>query len=709
MLEGNRMLYRHRLATVCRALSAALLCLMLRGPALAQTAAVLTQHNDAGRTGANLSETILNTSNVSTATFGKLFSINVDGQLYAQPLYMPQVSIAGGNHNVVFLATENDSVYACDADTGSILWQSSLISPAAGVVPMPVSATRGNVNPVVGITSTPVIDPVSGTIYVVASTQETVNGVTAYCQRLHALDIKTGLEKFGGPTLIQASVPGIGDGSVNGVVAFDPTRENQRPGLLLSGGQIYIAWASHGDHPPFHGWVMTYNAATLAQTGVFCDTPNSYDGGIWQSGQGLTTDAAGNVYLITSNGAATVQSGGQDYGDCFLRFAPGSLSVADWFLPKNYHNLDIYDTDLGSAGILAIPGTRLLCGGGKQGRLYLVDTTNLGGYNANIDPVVQSFQATYPTAGQTGHIHGSPVYWNGPSWGPAIYLWAENDVLRAYQFVADGSGSGQFNTTAISRGSALAPVVNAGMPGGFLSVSANGSAPGTGILWAATSYKGDAEMGRVPGIVYAYDASDLTHELWDSHQNLSRDDIGYLAKFTPPTVVNGKLYMASFGALGTKNTAGRIVVYGLLPLGGGGGGDALSGTVIGTPGSWYGSGNDRTKVFDQDTNSFFDAPAPGNGDWAGLDLGKGKTATVTSVRFYPRLANESRMVGGKFQGSNSATFASGVTTFYTVTAQPPPQTWTTVTVTNAPAFRYLRYLSPNGGYGNISEVEFHGH
>src|SRR5579884_1450921 len=271
-------------------------------------ATVLTYHNDNARTGLNSGETILTPADVNSTSFGKLFSYHLDGQMYAQPLYVPNLAIPGkGTHDVVFAATEHDSVYAFDADTngpgGGLLWQASFINPTAGVTTMPTADVGSSgVSPEIGITSTPVIDPATNTLYVVAMTKEVSGTTVSYHQRLHALDITTGDEKFGGPVDIQASVPGTGDSAVNGVVSFDPKRHLQRAALLLDHGYVYIAWASHFDQRPYHGWLMAYNATTLRQAAVFNVTPNGNEGGLWFGGGGPSADADGNVFISTGNG-----------------------------------------------------------------------------------------------------------------------------------------------------------------------------------------------------------------------------------------------------------------------------------------------------------------------------------------------------------------------------------------------------------------------
>lgn len=499
---------------------------------------VLTQHNDTFRSGQNLQETQLNRSNVNVNQFGKLFTQPVDGQIYAQPLYVPNVSIPGrGTHNVVYVATMNDSVYAFDADnnTGAnstALWSVNFTNPAAGITAIPsanVQPLATDITGPIGIESTPVIDPSTGTLYVLARTLE--NG--AYFQRLHALDITTGAEKFGGPAVINASVT-----TSSGTVKFDPMRQNQRCALGLANGRVYIVWASHNDYGKYYGWVIAYNATTLAQTAAFIDTPSGGQGGIWQAGQAPAFDSSGNLYLSTGNG---IWDGVQNFGSSILKLSP-SLSVLDWFTPDNYSYLNANDLDLGSSGPLLVPNSNTLLTGGKPGILFLLSTSGLGNFANHNAQVPQTLLAA------NGHIHGSPIYWNSPSLGPLIYMQSEFDYLKAFSF----------------NGSTLVPVpvsqsiirVPDGMPGGFLSVSSNGSASGTGIVWASTPLNGDANHQTVQGIVRAYNAEDLTQVLWDTQQNASRDDIGNFAKFVPPTVANGKVYMATF--------SNQVAVYGLL-------------------------------------------------------------------------------------------------------------------------------------------------
>ncbi len=319
---------------------------------------VLTSNYNNSRTGVNASETVLTPSNVNSSQFGKLFALPVDGQLYAQPLYVANVTIAGALHNVVIVATENDTVYAFDADAaGNALWKSSLVDTAHGAasgasaLTVPTDTTCTDMQPKIGITSTPVIDPASNTIYVEAKSKE--NG--GFVHRLHALDLLSGAEKSPGPKVITASVPGTGDGSSGGFVPFDNLHQLNRPGLLLMNGVIYIAYASHCDYGPYHGWLLAYDTATFSQKGALNFTPNGGDGGIWMSGGGLAADSAGNIFLSTGNG--TFDNAGVNLGDSIVKVAlqNGVLKVLDYFAPFNQDTLNANDTDLGSGGVLLLP------------------------------------------------------------------------------------------------------------------------------------------------------------------------------------------------------------------------------------------------------------------------------------------------------------------------------------------------------------------
>jgi len=392
---------------------------------------MLTWHNDLARTGQNLQETVLTPTNVNSKTFGKLFSFPVDGQIFGQPLYVYNVSIPGkGTYNVIYVTTENDSVYAFDADGGNTgaLWYESFINPGKGITPIPCADTGANPCPfasVIGITRTPVIDPSSGTLYLVAATKE--NG--AYVNRLHALDIATGAEKFGGPVQIEASVPGKGAGSKRGIISFDAHHELQRAGLLLSNTIVYIAWASFGDVAPFHGWILGYSAASLARAAVFNSTPNGSDGGVWQSGGAPSVDAAGSIYLITGNGTFDINKEGSDWGDSFLKF-DAALEVQDYFTPSDQLKLSKNDLDLGSgAGLLLPPqGGKFpdeIISAGKQGLIYVVNRANLGKFNAHKNDVIQTVR------GSANGYWSSAAYWNN-----RVYLSGQSDFLSQYANIA---------------------------------------------------------------------------------------------------------------------------------------------------------------------------------------------------------------------------------------------------------------------------------
>jgi hypothetical protein len=507
---------------------------------------IWTHHNDNARTGANIAERTLNTSNVNITKFGKLFSLPVDGQVYAQPLYLPQVNISGkGVHNTLFVATMNDSVYAFDADSNSganasPLWKVNFTNPAAGITPVPAGDLQApgnyNVHGVVGILSTPVINQSTGTIYVLARTKE--NGQNFH--RLHALDITSGAERPNSPVTIQASLPGKAYDAVGGVVSFNPLVANQRTALALSQGIVYIAWASLTDRDPFHGWVMGYDANTLRQVTVYNDTVDGGRGGIWQAGNGPAIDAAGSLYMLTGNGD---WNGSTNLGSSAIKLSPNPLTATDYFTPSDWQYQNDLDLDLGSSGPLLLPGTNLVIGGGKEGIMYVMSTYAMGHLQSNPTSQVQAFQAAI------GHIHGAPVYWQSPNLGPLIYVWGERTPLRAFHFNSNNA----FDTAPIMQSTFSAPP---GMPGAMLSVSANGSQSGTGIVWAALPVDSDAVAADVPGVLRAFDASDLTHELWNSLQNKTRDDLGLFGKFVPPSVANGRVYLATF--------SNQICVYGLF-------------------------------------------------------------------------------------------------------------------------------------------------
>jgi hypothetical protein len=509
---------------------------------------VTTYHNDNVRSGQNLHETVLTPTMVQMNTFGKLFSQPVDGQIYAQPLVLANLLIKGkGTHTVVYVATENDSVFAFDgnSNTGSDaspLWQVSFINPAQGVTTVP-SGDLGTdaIYPQIGITGTPVIDPNNSTLYVVAATKE--NG--AYVQRLHALDVTTGAEKFGGPVVIAATVKGTGAGSSGGNLSFDPFRSNQRPGLVLLNGEIYIAWASHGLETEFtyHGWVMGYNETTLKQTSAYCITANGSSGGVWQSGDALAADTLGNLYFMSGNGTFDANTGGVDYGMSYVKMSTKKgLQVADYFTPYNESEESSEDLDLGSGGAMLLPyqsgapHPNLAIGAGKDGVLYLVNQTDMGHFNSSGNSqIVQSIPNAF-----AGHgMYSTPSYWQG-----YLYFWCPNDVLRIFQMA-----NGLVSTSPIATGSTIF-----GSPGATTEISASGAS--NGIVWAV---QGDGYATGAPAVLHALNPTTAV-ELYNSTQAGTRDTAGPAIKFTPPTIANGKVYVP---------TASELDVYGLLTLGSG--------------------------------------------------------------------------------------------------------------------------------------------
>ncbi len=522
--------------------------------------AVLTQHNDLARTGANLYETSLSVTNVNTNQFGLAFTRPVDDQIYAQPLVMTNVTVPGkGTHNLVIVATVHDSIYAFDADDSSVAapyWQTNFLGP--NVVAVTASDMTGacggsykDFSGNMGIVGTPVIDPVAGTLFVVVRTKE--NGST-FVQRLHALDVATGSERPNSPVVITASFPGTGDGSSGGIVPFDSQKQNQRPGLALVNGVVYIGWASHCDWGPYHGWLIGYDSTTLQQLVVYNSTPNGSNAGIWMSGQAPSADAAGNLYLSTGNGTVGVSGNPlntTNRGESFLKLTRNGtrFTIASWFTPYNYSTLESGDIDLGSAGLLLIPGTTLAFSGGKQGIAYLVNRDNMGGLSGSTSAdtnIVQSFSVA-PTSQQ---FHGGPVWWDGPD-GSYAYVQVSADYVRQYKF---NPAAGKFNLPNYAQGPVAAP---SGQPGGILALSANGTNTGSGILWASHQLGGSANQAVRPGILRAYNAQNVAQELWNSEQIPGRDSVGNFAKFVAPTVANGKVYLATF--------SNRLNVYGLLP------------------------------------------------------------------------------------------------------------------------------------------------
>ena len=519
---------------------------------------VPTWHFDNGRSGWNNKETSLSPGNVSSKTFGKLFSYLLDGYAYAEPLLMSNVTINGATHNVLYVATEHDSVYAFDADNGSgtPLWHVSLLQ--SGETPI----TAGTIQPYQGVTSTPVIDPASNTIYVV-SAQRTASSATF---RLNALDIATGAQKFSGPKLIQASVPGTNATAVNGVVSL-PQGCIQRAALLLANGNVYIGFGSCHS-----GWLLAYDAHTLAQTGVFNASPNldgegqfASAGGIWMGSGGPVADSAGNVYVSTGNGP---WDGKTAFGDSILKLSP-TLQLEDYFTPNDYQFLNCHDGDLAAGGLLLIPGSSNLVGGGKNGKLFLVNTANLGQEQASDAGAVQTiffesdlsapYSATctdvsgdHTTQSNSYEIFGTAAFYNG-----SIYLGVTPTTTTAPAGIREFVYSGK-----LSYGAETAPSILQGARGTTPFVSSDGSA--NGILWMIdTGQPLQTSSTPTKSTLRAYDANDLGAELYDSGENAA-DVPGFGIKFTSPVVANGKVYISTGHDLTTvTNPQGEIDVYGL--------------------------------------------------------------------------------------------------------------------------------------------------
>jgi hypothetical protein len=521
-------------------------------------AGVFMHHNNISRTGQNVNETTLTTANVNSTTFGKLFSQTVDGFIYAQPLYVPNVTIGGVVHNVVYVATEGDSLYAFDADSNTgananPLWHANLIdtnhgaAPGATTVNIPNSLYSYCVDlvPQVGITSTPSIDPSTSTMYVETKSQEGAN----FVHRLHAIDITTGNEKAPGPVVISASVSGTGDGSSNGTLVFDALHHLNRPGLLLLNGIVYVAYASHCDVSPYHGWLFAYDTKTFTQQAVYVTTPNGGLGGIWMAGAGVAADSSGNIFVSTGNGDFdTTDAFATEFGDTIVKLSLGgsAFSVLDYFTPFDQGMLQNNDTDLGSGGVVLLPDQpgshpHELAEVGKEGTIYIVDrdqmTTADEHYcptgaptNCTSDPeIVQELQDT------SSQLWGTPAYWNN-----SVYFWGTNDAIRDYTF-----GGGLLSQSPASSGGLFV-----GFPSPTASISANGTT--NAIAWAidATNYGAPG-----PAVLHAFDATNVSMELYNSSQ-VAGDQAGAGVKFSVPMIANGKVY------IGTQT---ELDVYGVLP------------------------------------------------------------------------------------------------------------------------------------------------
>src|SRR5882762_6136847 len=488
--------------------------------------AVTTQRNDNAGTGQYPNETTLTTANVNASQFGKRVSYPVDGQLYAQPLYLPNLSTGGSTHNVVFAATENDSVYAFDADQANAvapLWKTSLLP--GGATPVQSSFQPcGDLQPIIGITSTPVIDPATNTLFVVAYSQE--NGSQVY--RLHALDVTTGQDRSA-PTVIQ----------VSGTTTFNANVERQRSSLMLVNGKIYIAFSSFCDVGAYHGWILayTYNGTAFQQTNTYNASANGAAGGIWGPYYAVVADNAGNIYTITGNGTFDANTGGPDVGDSFVRLN-SQLQRQDFFTPFNQSCLSNGDQDVGAGGPLLVPGANALIGAGKEGRPYVVSTTNMGQFTADPNLTcngsaeenrtdVDKIQQELPP-GTLNAIFSTPAFWNGPN-GQFVYFSQVNGPTKAFSW-----SNGRLSTAPTSM-----TTTSFGFTGGNAVVSSNGTTAGTGILW-------NIDSGAT---MRAYDASNLGVELYDSSQNAGRDGLTGYVKFSTPALANGKVFVGTSAGL----------------------------------------------------------------------------------------------------------------------------------------------------------------
>jgi len=510
---------------------------------------VTTWRYDIGRTGQNQSETVLTPSNVKSSSFGKLYSYVVDGYVYAQPLYLPGLVISGQAHNTVFIATQHDSVYAFDADHSQQLWKASLIDTAHGATGGATTVPSGDIAssdivPEIGITGTPVIDPTTNTLYVAAKSKESGN----YVYRLHALDVHTGNEKSGSPVVIQTQVPGNGVGSVSGEVSFIPQWELQRTGLLLMDGNVFVGFGAHGDNGPYHGWLLSYNATTLAQVAVFNSSPNGKGNGIWQSGEGLSADVVNGVprlFIVTGNffdtGAGPSNptapyTDTENYSNAIVRFdiTGGGLVISDEWSPFDSDALSAADQDQTSGGALLLPdqagaNVHELVQVGKNGRIEVLDRDDLGGFSTSRNLVLQEI------AGRVSGLWSTPAYWNG-----MVYFWGSGDYLKQFSL-----SSGRLSPTPLAIGT-----IKSQFPGTSPVVSSNGAS--NGILWGIRS---DGYSSDAPAILYAYSATNIETMLYASTQNAARDAAGRAVKMTVPMVVNGKVYVGA---------QSEVDVYGLL-------------------------------------------------------------------------------------------------------------------------------------------------
>jgi hypothetical protein len=631
------------------------------------SANVLTYHNDLVSSGTNLAETTLTPSNVNQQTFGKVGAVPVDGNVYAQPLYMENVNIttgaAAGTHNVVFVATEHDSVYAIDSQSGAVLWHDSFLDPANGVTSVPYQDTNSDdITPELGITATPVIDSASGTIYVVANTKEVRGDGTHYVYRLHALDISSGAEQLGGPLLIGdtifdganytyvagPTVNGTGAGSVNGQVTFNALRELDRSAITLSGGDLYLAFGSHSDQGPSHGWILGVDAHTLDLWAAVNLTPNGTLGDVWMSGNGITNDQNGNYYVATGNGTfdTTLDANGfpsqGDYGDSIVSLSydgtssPSNQNINGWglkvvqyFTPANQNVLDDQNLDLGSGGIQLLPDAagsaahpHLMIEGGKQGTLYLIDRDNMRAYQPTGDQIVQE-----PT-GLVRSVFDTPAYFNG-----TLYYAGVGDQAKALS-ISDGQLGGISSQSSDTFG----------FPGATPSISANGTT--NGIVWL---------VDRGTNELRAYDANNLANELYTSDQAVDgRDQLGRASKFSVPTIADGHVFVG---------TANGLSIYGLL--------DANSpAPIVGAPLSVSGNAFQSLAHLTVATFTHGDGSLAAGSFLATIDWGDGQisTGTVSAAGGVYSISGAHTYLAGRDYKLTVSVFGDRASAFWTTTA-----------------------------------------
>jgi preprotein translocase subunit Sec61beta len=637
---------------------------------------VLTWRYDLTHSGQNTGETMLSPTNVNATSFGKLFSLSVDSTTYAQPLYVPGLKMGDGQtHNVLFVATSNDSVYAFDADSNgganaNPIWKISLLTAdhgaGAGATAVPWQDTGSpDVAPTAGVTGTPTIDAATNTMYLVANTKE--NG--AYFSRLHAINIITGAEQANSPVNITATVAGTGNGSSGGQLSFSPLWENQRTALNLYNGYVYFGYGAHGDNGPWHGWLFAYNASTLAQSAVLCLTPNGSGAGIWGSGAGLPIDnvaAGGRMFVSTGNGTHSTYppfDANTEFGESVIdiSLANGGLRPTDAFTPFNYQLLNGEDWDLGAGGALMVPdqqGTHphVLVQVGKEGRIIVLDRDNLGGYAAGASSNTNALQDISSAIPQGSGFWSTPAYWNGN-----VYLWAENNVPMLFKM-----NTGVMNTTPDSQST-----ITSAFPDPSFSLSSNGTQGG--IAWAL---RADQFNTNGPGVLYAWDANDLTHTIYESDTNSARDVAGAANKFAIPIVTNGKVYVAANG---------QVDIYGLLT------GQAIAAAPVITPngGSFSTAQNVTLSTTTASAAIYYtrdgSTPTPASTLYAG-PISVSTNTTINAIASAP----------GFVQSAVSSATFTFTTQTPTVTFTPAPGTYTsqqTVTLSDTDANAKIHYTT----------------